>query len=205
MRPGSRIRNPRAFTLLEVTVYSALLLVLMGGVYAVVIGGFKYLRLAQAHETVNQQAAIGMKRITMELANASQSGYVVGGPAADQHIMFLSMSGPLPADPDDRTFQGAQVEWKKWVCFYRNGNGQLVRAERPLAGPATDPSVPAPPNFAADILPLPANPIAQNVDKLDFAPAGAAIIRVILETRVDTSSDHLTNLRLESSVRLINL
>lgn len=206
MKPGS---HNRAFTLIEVSIYSAVLLLLMGGVYSVVVGGFRYLRLAQAQETVNQQALVGMRRMTTLLEGGSQSNLVIGGAVDDQHIIFLSLSGPEPADPDVLTFTGVLPNWQKWVCFYKNAQDQLVRAELPVGTPGPDPLAHAAPTFAGDILPLDAQPIAQNVFRLNFNYATPPQVAIELETKVDTNSGTVTNptstnLRMEASATLLN-
>jgi hypothetical protein len=202
MSPGSRSRG---FTLIEVAVYSAVLLLLLGGVFMVVEGGMRYFRLAEAHETVNQQAVIAMGRIRGELANGSQTSLNPGA-APQPHILFLSPFGMDGSGEEEYEYggNGTQVLWKKWVCFYRDGQSRLVRAEFDVPD-VIDPSVPVVPDFAVDILPLPAQTLATNVSAVNFQffPA-PAVIRITVETEDRTASDRTTNVELISSVRLVN-
>jgi hypothetical protein len=173
----------------------------------VVEGGLRYFRLASAHETVNQQAVIALSRIRAELANASQSSVVIDT-TPQNYILFLSPFGlESSSDPTDQIYeyQDNQLVWKKWVCFYRNSSERLVRAELGTAE-TNDPSVPPIPDFSSEILPLPAQTVAHNVEAINFQffPA-PAVVRITVETREDTGSDRTTNMELISSARLVNI
>jgi type II secretory pathway pseudopilin PulG len=200
MNLGSRSRG---FTLVEVVVYSSVLLFLLGGIFMVVEGGSRYFRLAEAHETVNQQAVIAMSRIRGELTNGSQASLNPSNTPQD-HILFLSPFGMDDTNEDDYEYDGTQLIWKKWVCFYLDGEDRLVRAEFDTPD-SPDPSVPPLPNFTADILPRPTRTMATNVAAVNFQffPA-PSVIRVTIETEKRTGSDRTTNVELISSVRLVN-
>lgn len=205
MSRGSR--NKRAFTLIEVAVYSSILLLLLGGVFMVVEGGMRYFRLASAHETVNQQAVIALSRVRAELANASQSSVVIDT-SPQNYILFLSPFGlESSTDPADQIYeyQDNQLIWKKWVCFYRDSSERLVRAELDTPD-ENNPSTPPIPDFAGEILPLPTRTVAHNVEAVSFQffPA-PAVVRITVETQQDTASDRTTNLELVSSARLVNI
>ena len=207
----SRFPNRTGMTLIEVVIYISVLGLLLAGVYGTVITGFRYLRLAQAQETANQQASTALSQICQELENSSQTGYVIGGTPGDQHVIFLSLSAPQPADPDDLSFStGSQPDWQKWVCFYKNSSNQLVRTELATGtGPDPVPSNHTPPNFTADILPLTGQPVAQNIFKLDFDDTNIPRVEVVVETRVETNTGTVTqanssNLRLEGAAVLLN-
>lgn len=204
MSLGSRSRG---FTLIEVSVYSLVLLLLLGGVFMVVEGGLRYFRQAEAQETVNQQASIALARVRQELANASQSGvYLQKAPR--EHILFLSPFGKKGSGQDQYEYgvDGSQVLWKKWVCFYVDSEDRLVRAESELSTPVLEPSDEKPLKFNKDILPLPAETVAHNVVGLDFQYfPPPAVIRVSVETRATTGSDRTTSITMLSSVRLTNI
>lgn len=202
--------NRRGFTLIEVAVVSAVILLLMSGVYTVVAGGMRYLRLAQAHQTVNQQAVVGMRRVISEVSCASQSALQHADLPRD-YLLFLSPLAPGPAASTDYTYNGTSLEWKKWVCFYLDDDNRLVRAELALPTPTTNPGGEAIPDFANDILPLPAQPVAHNVEEVDFSTPASGAVTVELRTFQETGSAKAdgtkreTAMRLISSLRIVNL
>jgi hypothetical protein len=186
-----------------VSIYSAVLLLLLTGVYSVVEGGARYYRLAQAHQTVNQQAVIGMERVTRELSTASQSTTLPASASPQDHVLFLSAE-PAATATGGFTFDGPSLEWKKWVCFYVNGSDQLVRAEDELTLVVTSPSAAPTRDFVTDMLPLPARPVAQGITEVEFMRAAPAVMQVEIVASTRTGSGKSTDVRLLSSVRLIN-
>lgn len=202
MSPG--LRN-KGFTIIEVVVYSSVLLFLLGGIFMVVEGGSRYFRLAEAHETVNQQAVIAMARVRAELTNGSQTS-LNPETTPRNHILFLSPFGLEGSGEEDYEYggDGTQLLWKTWVCFYRDDQNRLVRAEVD-APDDIDPSAAPLPDFTADILPRPTQTMATNVAAVNFQffPA-PSVIRVTIETEKRTASDRTTNVELISSVRLVN-
>jgi len=203
MKPGSQT-SKRGLTIPEVAIYSTILLILLGGVVFVVEGGARYFRLAQAHETVNRQAVLGLSKMRRELVNASQSSTIIST-TPQPHILFLSPFEMAPSTSEEYTYSGTTLEYKKWVCFYRNSDNQLVMTEfAPPSPPVTDPGAEPPPDFATDILPALARPLANNVSRVEFTSPSSAVYELTIETEEQTASDRSTKLELISSVRLIN-
>lgn len=199
MRPGLRSRGA---TLIEVVVYSGVLLMLMGGVYFVVEGGMRNLRLAGAGQTASQQAMVGLRKILFELGPASQTSLEVSS-LPQEHVTFLSPDPPEGGLPG-YTFSGPLMEWKKWVSIFQDGT-RIVRVEDELTSPTTDPASEAVPGFAADVLTWsPPKLLANNIGELRFNRLNSAVVTVEIVTSVQTGTDRTTGVELISSVRLLN-
>lgn len=109
--------SKRAHTLLEVMVSSALMLLLLGGVYQLVSFALGYWRVARAGETAHQDALVCLRRMEKELAQ-SHSGWVHGGSG---QLIFPSPGG-------DFSYADEELLWTGWVAFYLR-DGELIQAE----------------------------------------------------------------------------
>jgi hypothetical protein len=205
LRAGSRNRGA---TLIEVTIYSAVLIMLLGGLWVVVEGGMRFLRLSEAGQTVNQQAVIGLRKVLQELTPASQASLdlplTAPPPLPQDHVTFLSPESP-EGDPPGYTFAGgSDMEWRKWISIFQDGN-QLVRVESELGTFVTDPATVPIPDFATVVTAWPRRkPIANDVADANFFRINPAVVRVEIVTSVSTGTGKTTDMQLISSVRLLN-
>ena len=191
-------------------VYSSLLVALLAGTYTVVVGGARYLRLAEASETASQQAIAAIKKASFELEPASQASLEVQPPppppGPQTHVTFLSphpADGVAPGPPFDPS--GRQMYYRKWVSMFLDGT-ELVKVEDAYAAPGvTDPSSDPIPDFATEVLTWPRRkPLANHIINLSFTNAAPAVVRIDLTTSVVTGTARTTEIQLASSVRLLN-
>ncbi|MBI3926961.1 MAG: hypothetical protein HY319_15605 [Armatimonadetes bacterium] len=195
--------NRRAFSLLELVIYCALLLFLLGGLHLLVTTGMRYLQLGTAYETVQQQSQIGLRKTVDEIANSSRAA-VHFDTAPTPHVILLSAERLLP-DQEHWTYSGTQLEYRKWVCFYRDPDRQaLVRSELDAGGLFTDPTAAARPAFAA-FEAAPGRVLADHVSDLSFRfGATTQFVRVQITTLEATASDRATRVTLATEVQLQN-
>ena len=209
-------KNVSGATVIETLVAASILLLVFGAVYSVLRAGVRYLQQAEAYQTSQQQAVIGMRKMLSELQNSNLATINVNPPIAPvppvapgvDHLVFLSAESPgsITGAMAHDASTGA-LQWQKWVCFYRNGNNELWRAEDALSSPVTLPPSPTPPDlltFQALSSPA-ARVLARHIDTLSFT-LGATNNWIVIElsSRVATSSDKFTSVRLQSGVRLQN-
>ncbi|MBI3928806.1 MAG: hypothetical protein HY319_24915 [Armatimonadetes bacterium] len=143
MRRSSFGSDRPGYSLIELVVYCALLIFLMGCVSMLVMAGVRYFQTDAAYQTAQQQAGTAVRRMTRELSNGTTMRSVV---AAD-HIIFLSPEAPLGV-PGPWTHDGAGHLYHKWVCFYHDAPSRELRRVEDSAGftaPQGDPAGTAPP------------------------------------------------------------
>lgn len=205
MKPSWYAKRPRqGSTLIEVVIYQSILLLLFSGLYVTVFGAMRYLRKSDVYQDVLRQAQVGLLKVSQELVNTSASSRTLG--AGNQHILFLSPDVLLPASGPWTYTATGQLQYKKWVCFYFDAaSGSLRRCERALGAPQTSPPAPAAPDFASQMLPLPAKTIARFVVNAQFlAGPSPTVTDVVLTTTRQTASDRDSRLALRTSIRMEN-
>lgn len=133
MSSSSARRRGAAFTLLEVMIFSTILLLLMGCIAMVLEGGMRYLRLGGAYQDAQNQTLVGMRHMLEELG---QCTVVCRAPSPAVNSDFVIVLSPEPLPPAGGwTYQGTGLEYHQWLCFYRDGaSNELVRATLPIAG-----------------------------------------------------------------------
>ncbi len=165
-------------------------------------GGMRFLRLAEAGQTVSQQATIGLRKILQEVSTASQGTLEVSS-VPQEHLTFLSPNQP-EGGPSGYSFIGSSMEWKKWVSIFQDGS-QLVKVENELATYVTDPATVTAPDFATGVQTWPRRrPLANNVLSIKFSLLNPAVVRVEIVTSVATGTSKTTDLQIASSIRLLN-
>lgn len=186
-----------------------LLIFLLGALYLLLIYGMRYLRQGEVYQTVQQQALIAMRKVTVELANSNMAT-VSFGTAPTPHVIFLSLEKEL-TQPDRWVYSynaGGLPLWQKWVCFFLDGaSGHVVRTEIPLASPVTLPPTPAAPSLASfeSVVPPHRQVVARHIDTLEVGSGAVAqTLFVSVTARDDVASDKDTVLTLSSQIRVEN-
>ena len=167
-----RSRFDSGFSLLEVVVYSSLLLFLMGGVYLMVTGGLYYFQSGRAFQGVQNQAGLALRQMGLEIANGTVLAVNLNETTPADHIILLSADQLIPNSGDPWTYNAAnELERQKWVCFFRNANNELIRTETPAAGaPIALPPVPVMPTLATfqGVSSPPTRVVARQISFLQF-------------------------------------
>lgn len=206
-------RRPRAFTLIELAIYSGLLGFLMTGLYLITRGGLHYYRTSVAYQSVQQQALIAMSKMTAELANSDFKtvDWEPSTAATSSHIKFLSPDQYLDPSQSWEYDAAGKLLWRKWVLYRRLPNQQLTRAElkpqpNPPGTPLTLPTTAVAPLLTA--FPGSSSPawrvLAKGVQTLSFSKFGTDSISIELETRQETASNKASFVRLRNTVRMEN-
>lgn len=120
----------RGYTLIEICVASACFLLMLSGLYVVYVLGLRYLRMAETQSRLQQQAALAMQKLTLELSlGVDDTGGVTTG-SSPGYVTFLSSvgtDGTIGYDPSGK------LQWKNWVCYFQT-DSQLSRTEIPVSG-----------------------------------------------------------------------
>lgn len=179
-----------AYSLIEILVTSALMLVLLGGVYQIVRFGLKYWQVARAGETVHQDALACLRRMEMELAQ-SNVNWVVSGTGS---VVF-----PSPMDADNRfLYADGELLWTRWMAFYLRGR-ELVQSELAFA-PAVTPPTP-PPDLTEFQLRGTERVLARNVKSFVAGGGYPGLVRLSITTSEATGSGQATELTLSTQMR----
>lgn len=123
------------------TICALLLAILMTSLYFVLVGGLRHHRLTGAQQEAQQEAMVGMRRISAELTNTHQGAFTHGIKPVG-YVIFISADEPLPVSPGNWTYEnGTQLLYKKWVCFFHDPvKSELRRSEIGLKLPSASPS-----------------------------------------------------------------
>lgn len=204
-------RRARAFSLIELAVYAALLVLLLGGVYLVVSNGARYLQLGAAFQNAQSESLVGMRKLVEELSISTDQGRVMAAPIDSDYVIFLSPQ-PDPSHPEAPSWtykDGVDLEYYRWVCYsWDQAEQALVRAElpvnpSPLLGVTTDPPPLAP--TLATFQAADGRVVARGVNDLrisvDTTPDR---LEIRLSTTVDTASDKQTTVTTRSIAKMPN-
>jgi hypothetical protein len=133
----ARLRRAAAFTLVEVMVFSTILLLLMGCIALVLECGIRYLRLDTAYQDAQRQNMVGMRKVLEELGQTTTVRRQPPSPLVNSDYVIVMSPRPLPPDTA-WTYSGSNLLYHQWLCFYRDSATQeLVRATLPIAGGPT--------------------------------------------------------------------
>ena len=206
MLQEGRVRT-KAFTIVELMVALGLMSFLLAGLYGLVTLGFRHAREAEVFETVHSEALIIVSKIRREVALTSFAS-VSDLSSAPDYVIFASPQKPLGA-PDHQVYSydaNGNLEWHKWVCFFRDGGAKtVVRAEIPFTPSVNAPPTTPPPigDFVALTDPTAHRIIGRNCSSLRFEPGTAVLgsVRVSVETAKLVNSEDRTVLNLVDDVK----
>jgi prepilin-type N-terminal cleavage/methylation domain-containing protein len=197
----------KAFTMIELMVALGLMGFLLAGLYGLVTLGFRHAREAEVFETVHSEALVAVSKIRREIALTSFAS-VSDLSSSPDFVIFASPQKPLGA-PDHQVYSydaNGNLEWHKWVCFFRDASaGTVVRAEIPFTPPVNAPPTAPPPigDFLALTDPTAHRIIGRNCSALRFEQGTAVLgsVRVSVETAKLINSEDQTVLNLVDDVK----
>lgn len=152
-----RVDGRRGFTVLEVLVYSALSMVLLGGVTAYVNNGLRIYRGGNTYQTAQKDAMLTLRRLSNELTNSTFAQSAGGnridlGTSPTPYIIFPS-ADDLETATDYKTWQydqtDGELKWRKWVQLSLDtARRALVRTEMSFS-PSNKEDIGVPPAFGS--------------------------------------------------------
>lgn len=152
----ARRRYRRGFTVLEVVVYSALSLALLGGVSMYIQSGLRMFRGGQAYRDTQQSAVLTLKKMTADVFNSTAGKEAGGGrvivPGGNDLIEFPSADGLLTAVNhdiwlhDDKT---GELFWRKWVLLRLDTNQHTITRYEQGMTSCQQSDIPTPPGVSS--------------------------------------------------------
>lgn len=127
-------RKAQGTSLIELTVASAVLLLILGVAYTLMIFGTRYLREANARLDCQREAVRVLADLSRELRQSSHQSVHCATIASNDNpkgLVFASAhqeNGELSFDPAGKPI------WQRLIC-YRNEGGDLLRCQEPLVTP----------------------------------------------------------------------
>jgi len=192
----------KAFSLIEAVVAFTVMGFLMTGVYWAIIYGFRHLSQTITYSDVQQQALLAMRNLTNDLGEAN-FGKVDMAPDA---VTLLSPRG-LRTEANDEEYLytgGGLLLFRKWVGYYRNPTGDLVRAEIDVNPDVSlpDPIAPPPPATVMAVSGALRKVVARSLTSLQVVPdASVQTLSITLIVRRPVNSTRNTELTLTTQVR----
>ena len=149
----SILRARRGFSIIELSVASFLLSLLLTMIYLVMQPGMRQFAQGNVFGGVQQETQKGMQALVKDLSYAHKDQVGFGG-GPNPYIWFLSGEAPTNAPATFALSNSGQLVFQKWICYYYDPTQKvLVKAEIALT-PATEVPVPPPapaPNLGAFI------------------------------------------------------
>ena len=211
-RSGS-VKRPflRAFTIVEVIVAASLFSLMLTVIYSLYALGARYLRMAESQSRLQQQAAIGMRKLSRELTLSIDDSLALQTGSTPSYVWFLSAEDALPGMRlCNYSAATGKLEYQKWVCFFHDvTNREIVRTEMKLTTSVTSPFLVAPTpvpllaNFMA-VTGAARSTIARDVESFLVKPGGAGLFLVTITTAVPGINGQLNKNRLSTEIKVLN-
>lgn len=167
----------RAFTLVELLISSAILLLMLGASYEALVLAAKYHQKLEDSSKIQQETMTVLSRLERSISAASAESLEVAADNASVRFISARDDGEF-FDLDATT---GKPKWHRWVGFYLDGT-TLVWKEAPISPSTTLPS------FFPALVDIPLDTTARRVDLSKqvhsiFFEDGATTISIVLETR----------------------
>lgn len=188
-----RASRPKAFTLSELTVYGALLGVLLTGTYAALSLSMRYFTVARAATDLQSQAQQTVLHLVSEVADTTGASLLYTNQSTMSGILFLSPRDRLGNFQQDT---GGNIVWQKWVCYrWERSSGNLSRMVLYLNPPTI---VPTACPYTIGAFPATAEVVIwRNMTALTFSGADAVNIQARFEQQVLSSASGGTDNRVD--------
>lgn len=209
-------QKPSGFTLVETSIVLSLLMVLMTLLAVYLARGRRISAETETYASVHDQASVLLRRISDELFRASHHYF---DPTDGSGVTMLSY-GPVsrPADPDEPFIEfepiNGKILWKKWVCFFLDGEGTIMRVEEKLASPDSELLVkPLPDVDTSYFRSLPMSslqPISRKVKSFQVSLSSERTVTISVTTLAKTpvataqESDKEVEIQVSTEVNLLN-
>jgi hypothetical protein len=170
----------RGTTLIELSVASGLLGLVVLYTYYVMSAGSRYVQVSQATLEVQETSLTALARLSDELDESDGACYFTD--PDNNGIIFAS---PRDADSHIVFSDSGQMQWTKLICYYLDsidGQPALIRKEKLLASPVP---ITTPPSIVASIADfrnegsLPPRVVARHISAFKATPDNPVDITVV--------------------------
>lgn len=201
-------------TLIEVSIVLSLTLILMTILGTYLTKGQRFSLETDSYATVHNQASVVLRRVSDELFRSSHRYLHTDGSG----VTMLSYGQVSGSDPDEPFIEfepiNGKILWKKWVGFFLDESGRIVRGQERLVSPDSELLVKPLPNVdTAYFRSLPADrlqPISRQVKKFEVINSSERTMTISLTTWAKTpvatmqESDKDVEITVTTEVNLLN-
>jgi len=134
-------RRYKGFSLIEVTVYLTLLILIMGGAMAIMLLANCFFGSTLDNNAVQRDAQATMMRLSRELEESKEDQVLFSEDGEPKGVIFISPRDEAGEFEYDFSGEG-RLMWQKWICYFVEENGgklKLLRTETPIM-PTTEPT-----------------------------------------------------------------
>ncbi|MHB2018051.1 MAG: PulJ/GspJ family protein [Candidatus Xenobia bacterium] len=124
----------KGMTLVELAVFAMLTGLLLSAISFVMKACLTYFQTAQVTTTLQQDLLRASDRMERELSQSDPATVTLGS-----SVHGLSFASPYDR-ADDFSYTNGLLTWRRFVCYYINGQSQLVRVATDIPATTTIPS-----------------------------------------------------------------
>lgn len=207
-------KRAAGITLIEVSIVLSLTLILMTILGVYLTKGQRFSLETDSYATAHNHASVVLRRVSDELFRASHRYLHTDGSG----VTMLSYGQVSSGDPDEPFIEfepiNGKILWKKWVGFFLDASGKIMRAQERLMSPDSELLVkPLPDIDTAYFRSLPVaslQPISRQVKKFEVAPSSERTVTITITTWAKTpvatmrDSDKDVEITVTTEVNLLN-
>jgi hypothetical protein len=202
------VKRAGGLSLVEVIVFSAILLGLLTVLSAFLIRGKEYFRQTESYALAQREASKVIRQVTTDLYRATEEHFTL----ESGQVSFLSSMPDSDEAPVDFDPVSGGTRWQRWVCYQHDSSQEVAfRTTIPLDTPTSDIGALPVPEFA-DFLAIEAPDrkiIGKGVERLMFSKISDGLYQVKTTTRFngDPGGDDnrlSANVSLETEIRIWN-
>ncbi|MFN8606293.1 MAG: prepilin-type N-terminal cleavage/methylation domain-containing protein [Vulcanimicrobiota bacterium] len=177
---SARSSGTRGFTLIELAISTAILLLMLLGCYEALVLARKYHQKLEDSTQIQRETMTALSRIERNLACASAESLEVSTDGTAIRFISARSDGDF-FDLDSTT--GAPM-WQRWVSFYQDNNSLIWKEDTLPGRPLPNSNLPIFPDFPAIKANTTAHMVILSDQLFDIKfEDGATTIAITLETR----------------------
>lgn len=198
------MRKVRGATIIELSVVSVILIIVVGMVYQIVQAAVAYYLDSNSAMEIRQDALVGLNRLSVDLRQSSMASvhaYMSPAPGDPPGLVFASPrdeNGAMQATSDGK------ITWRRFVCYYladyQNYKALLRKSENIPTPPerAPDPEEQSPKRdshyFFVNLAAVKPTLIARHVTSLTITPTSDSV-EIGLTCEISSRHRHMIELK----------
>jgi hypothetical protein len=187
-------------TLVEISIYSSLLMMLMLAIYGTFAAAVKYFTVAQAQTDLQTAAQTAILHLVADVSESTSADVKVD--TNPPGIIFVS-----PRDANGRfgSDNSGNILWQRWVCYYFDASaGTIVRSTLGISPTTSPPTNTYSTKYFQQL--GSGRVIARNVTAFSIAGSKILDIAASFETTVNSNAAHTadTQLQIQDTFKLRN-